>query len=244
MELRDKVALVTGAARRVGRAIALELAARGAHVVVHYRTSAAAAAELAESILARGGRASSEQADLLDPLAIQRMVRNVEVDVGAIDLLVNNASLFFETPLFTASDDDWRRLLDANLTAPFRLARRVASTMLSRDGGKIVNIADVHAERPLARHLAYCVSKAGLVMLTLGLARELAPRIQVNAVAPGAVLFPEGAAERDKEALRRIIPLRREGTPEDVARAVRFLAEEGDYITGEVLHVDGGRSSL
>lgn len=243
MKLDDKIILVTGAARRVGSSIATLLAGRGAHVVVHYRSSREEAEQLVKRIEADGGRASVQQADLMRALDIQRMIRNIEVDVGYIDVLVNNASEYYETPLLTTSDEDWERLLRTNLTAPFQLSRRVASTMLNRGGGQIVNIGDLYAERFLARHLAYCVSKAGLLMLTRGLARELAPSIRVNAVSPGAVLFPEDLSEERREQLRRLVPLQREGTPEDVARAVRYLVEDGDYLTGEVIHVDGGRSS-
>ncbi len=240
MDLTDKVILVTGAARRVGGSIARDLAAAGAHVVVHYRESETEARALVAEIRAAGGAASAQQADLLDLVETQRMVRNVEVDVGYVDALVNNASEFFETPLFTASDEHWDRLLDVNLKAPFRLARRIASTMLNRGHGKIVNIADIHGERPLKDHLVYSVSKAGLLMLTRSLALELAPTVQVNAVSPGAVLWPSETTETEKDEIRGAIPLGREGSPDDVARAVRFLLES-DYVTGDVLNVDGGR---
>lgn len=241
MELKGKVALVTGGARRVGRAISWELASHGALVVVHYRTSRAEAEELVAEIRARGGFARAEQADLTRLDDVQRLVRTVEVEVGYVDVLVNNASIFHETPLATLSDDDWDGMIAANLTAPFRLARRVAPTMRNRGAGKIVNLLDVHAERFLPGHLAYCVSKAGLAMLTRGLAVELAPTVQVCGVAPGAVLWPEDQPEEERAAIRRAIPLGREGAPEDVAAAVRFLIEQ-DYLTGEVVRVDGGRS--
>jgi len=241
MDLSGKVCLVTGAARRVGRAIARELASRGAHVVVHYRSSEEEARALSAEIVAAGGRASCAHADLTDLGELQLLVRNIEVDVGYVDVLVNNASDFFETPLLTTSDDDWDQLLDINLKAPFRLCRRVASTMLNRGDGVIVNLTDVWGERPLARHLAYSVSKAGLLMLTKALARELAPTVRVNAVSPGSVLWPESYDEETKARLARRIPLGREGSPEDVARAVRYLAEE-EYLTGVVLPVDGGKS--
>lgn len=241
MELRDKVALVTGSGKRVGRAIALELAARGARIAVHYRASRDAAEEVAATIRACGGTAITTAADLTQVLDIQRMVRDVEVRLGYVDVLVNSASEFFETPLATLSDADWDRMLAANLKGPFQLIRRVAPTMQNRGGGRIVNLTDVYGERFLKNHLAYCVSKAGLAMLTKGLARELAPTVLVNAVAPGSVLWPDDYPEESRARLRQRIPLGREGTPEDVARAVRFLVEDGDYITGETLHVDGGK---
>ncbi len=241
MNLKNKVALVTGGARRVGRAIGVELAAAGAHVVVHYRSSEAEARALVDEIEGAGGAASTARADLRSLNEIQLLVRKGEVEVGYVDVLVNNASEFFETPLVTASDDDWDRLLDVNLKAPFRLSRRVAAPMLQRGGGVIVNLADVWGERALRRHVVYSVSKAGLLMLTKGLARELAPKVRVNAVSPGTVAWPESYDEEERARLRRRIPLGREGAPEDVARAVRFLCEE-EYVTGAVLPVDGGKS--
>ena len=242
MELSDKVVLVTGGARRVGRSIARELAARGARVIIHYRSSHDDAHALAKEIVDGGGFAEARPADLTDLVTLQQLVRSIEVDVGYVDVLVNNAAEFFETPIATTSDEDWKRMMDVNLAAPFRLARRVSPMMLQRGGGKIINLLDVHAERYLPDHLAYCVSKAGLTMLTKGLAVELAPTIQVNGVAPGAVLWPVESSEDEREAVRQAIPMQREGTPEDVARAVRFLIEDGDYITGQILSVDGGRS--
>ena len=241
MELSDKVCLVTGAARRVGRAIARELASAGAHVVVHHRSSEDDARSLVAEIEAAGGAATAARADLTDLGELQLLVRNVEVDVGYVDVLVNNASDFFETPLLTTSDADWDRLLDVNLKAPFRLCRRVASTMLNRGGGVIVNLTDVWGERPLDRHVAYSVSKAGLIMLTKALARELAPTVRVNAISPGSVLWPESYDEETRARSLARIPLGRAGSAEDVARAVRFLAEE-EYLTGAVLPVDGGKS--
>lgn len=241
MELKGKVILVTGGARRVGRSISLELASRGAMVIVHYRTSETEAEALVAEINGQGGFARAIQADLTLLDDVQRLIRTVEIEVGYIDVLVNNASVYFGTPLSTLSDADWDQVIGTNLTAPFRLARRVAGPMQNRGVGKIINLTDIHATRFHPGHLAYCVSKAGLDMLTRGLAIELAPTIQVNSVAPGAVLWPEDRSEAERDEIRSEIPLGREGTPEDVARAVRFLIEE-DYITGETLTVDGGRT--
>ncbi len=242
MDLRNRVCLVTGAARRVGRAIALEMASRGALVIVHFRESEAEANAVVAEIARAGGSARAMRADLSSRIEVQSLIRGIEVDVGYVDILVNNASEFFETPLLTASDEEWDRLLTSNLTAPFWLARRVAAPMLNRGGGKIINIIDIAAERYLDHHLAYCVSKAGLAMLTKGLARELAPSIQVNGVAPGAVLWPENYDEAQRAAILAQTPLARPGSGEDIARTVRFLCEEGDYITGQVIAVDGGKS--
>lgn len=242
MEPKDRVVLVTGAARRVGRAIALEFASRGARVVAHYRNSAAEAEELVATIVRGGGRAVAKRADLSSRDEVQSLVRAVEVEIGYVDVLVNNASEFFETPLLTTSDDDWERMLTANLTAPFWLARRCAAPMLNRGGGKIVNLLDVHAERYRDGYLAYCVSKAGLAMLTKGLAKELAPTVQVNGVAPGVVAWPADFDDERRRAELRRVPAGRSGTPEDVARVVRFLCEEADYVTGQIVAVDGGKS--
>jgi NAD(P)-dependent dehydrogenase (short-subunit alcohol dehydrogenase family) len=242
-DLAGKVVLVTGAARRIGRAIALEMAGRGAKVAVHFRSSAREADEVVGRIRDAGGTAQAFRADLTEVLEIQQMARAIEVDLGYVDVLVNNASEFFETPLSTASDADWERMLAVNLRAPFQLARRIAPTMENRGGGVIVNVVDLYGEKYLRRHLAYCVSKAGLVMLTRGLARELAPTVRVNAVSPGTVLFPEDYTEERRDALRRTIPLGREGTPDDVVRAVLYLVTDAPYVTGEVLRVDGGKGA-
>lgn len=240
MDLEGKVCLVTGAARRVGRAIARELAHAGGRVVVHHHASGEEAQALVEEIRSEGGFARAERADLRDRVQLHRLVRNVEVEVGYVDVLVNSAADFFETPLETLSDEDWERMLSLNLTAPMRLARRIAPTMLHRKSGVIVNVTDVWGERPLPRYAAYVVSKAGLLALTETLALELAPHVRVNAVAPGTVLPPDGFAPEVVERIERGVPLQRLGSPEDVARAVRFLVEE-DYVTGETLHVDGGK---
>jgi pteridine reductase len=241
MNLVGKVALVTGAGRRVGRAIALELAARGAKVAVHYRTSEAEAAEVVATIQAGGGVAAAYRADLAHVLEIQWLARWIEEELGYVDVLVNSASEFVETPLATSADADWDRLMTANLKAPFQTIRRFAPPMIQRGGGHIVNVTDVYAERPLSGYSIYCASKAGLWMLTKSLALELAPHVQVNAVAPGTVAFPEDFDDAARAKVLAGVPLRREGTPEDVARAVRFLVEDGDYVTGTVLTVDGGK---
>lgn len=242
MELNDRVVLVTGAARRVGRAIAAEFAGRGAVVVAHYRNSETEAEALVAQIAASGGRAYAKRADLSSRDEVQSLVRAIEVEIGYVDVLVNNASEFFETPLLTTSDDDWNRMLVANLTAPFWLARRCAAPMLNRGFGKIVNLLDVHAERYRDGYLAYCVSKAGLAMLTKGLAKELAPVVQVNGVSPGVVAWPEDFDEERRRRELARVPAGKAGTPEDVARMVRFLCEESDYVTGQIVAVDGGKS--
>jgi pteridine reductase len=241
MDLHGKVALVTGAGRRVGRAIALELAARGAKIAVHYRNSKDAADDVVSIIRASGGVASAYRSDLTNVLEIQWLARWIEEELGYVDVLVNSASEFFETALATSSDADWDRLMGANVKAPFQTIRRFAPMMVQRGAGHIVNVTDVYARKPLAGHSIYCASKAALWMLTQTLALELAPHVQVNAVAPGTVMFPEDYTQDARESVLRRIPLGREGAPEDIARAVRFLVEEGGYVTGSVITVDGGK---
>ncbi len=238
-----RVALVTGAAHRVGAVIAQELHAQGLNVVVHYRRSRAAAQALCARLNAiRPASAAALGADLLDGAARRRLVTEAVALWGRLDGLVNNASTFYPTPLETADEGQWEDLLGSNLKAPFFLVQ-AAAPALRAHGGAVVNIVDIHAERPLKGHPIYSIAKAGLVMLTKSLARELAPAVRVNAVAPGAILWPErplGEAER-AQILDRIA-LKRQGRPEDVARAVRYLLLEADYTTGQVLAVDGGRS--
>ncbi|MFQ6131286.1 MAG: SDR family oxidoreductase [Armatimonadota bacterium] len=242
MELGGKVALVTGGARRIGREIARHLGARGCHVAVNYHTSRAEAEELAAEIAGLGLRAVAVEADVSVAAEVAAMVQTVGQALGPVEVLVNNAALFYETPFPDVSEDQWDELLDTNLKGAFLCSREVSRGMLERQSGKIVNLADVSAFRPWPKYIPYCVSKAGLVALTKGLAGALAPHVQVNAVAPGAILWPEGWGEQAKQRAIAATPLRRTGEPEDVARTVMFLLEGSDYITGQVIAVDGGRS--
>jgi NAD(P)-dependent dehydrogenase (short-subunit alcohol dehydrogenase family) len=242
MELQGRVALVTGAGVRLGRAIALELAAGGASIAVHHHSSAEAAAEVVAAIRERGGEAEPFRLDLAQTATLPELVESVLARFGRLDVLVNNAAIFPHTPFLEATEADWDRVMGLNLKAPFFLAQAAARPMLAQGAGKIVNLADISAERPWAGYLPYCISKAGIVALTRGLAKALAPSIQVTAVAPGAILFPEGTPPEEKEKLLRQVPLGREGDPTDIARTVRFLIEGSDYITGVVVPVDGGRS--
>ena len=237
------VVLITGAAHRVGAAIARELHHHGMRVVVHYRRSREAAEGLcAELEAVRPDSACALGADLLSAEARQALVTAAVERWGRLDALVNNASSFYPTPLAEADEAQWEDLLGSNLKAPFFLVQAAASELARREGA-VVNIVDVHAERPLKDHPIYSIAKAGLVMLTKSLARELAPRVRVNAVAPGAILWPERPlAEAARLQILDRIALKRQGRPEDVARAVRYLIEEADYTTGHVLTVDGGRS--
>jgi pteridine reductase len=241
MELRGRWALVTGAAKRVGRSIALALAARGANVVVHYHTSTAAAEATVGELTALGVRALALRADLGQTAEVEALAREAEARSGGLAILVNSASNYLRVPFERLTEAVWDASLDTNLKAPFLLGWHLGRAMRARGEGRIVNIVDWAAERPYRDYLAYCVSKAGLVCLTKALAKELAPEVTVNAVAPGPVLPPEGMSEGEKQAIVRATPLRRLGSPEDVARCVRFLVEEADFATGAIYHVDGGR---
>jgi pteridine reductase len=240
--LADKVVLVTGAARRIGAILAAAFHAQGAKLAVHYRRSAGEAEALVARLNgARGGSARAYRADLADMAALEALPAAVARDFGRIDVLVNNASTFYPTPLGSITPDQFDDLLGSNLRAPLFLAQ-AAAPELRKQSGLILNIADIHGMRPLSRHAVYSAAKAGLVMLTRSLARELAPEIRVNAIAPGAVLWPEAGV--DEELKRRIVartPLARPGSPEDIAKAALFFACDAPFVTGEVLAVDGGR---
>jgi pteridine reductase len=223
--LTGKAALITGAARRVGAAIVRKLHAAGANVVLHYRSSA----EPSEA--------------LLDIKQLQSLPAIATSNFGSLDILVNNASTFYPTPVSDITEIDWDDLMGTNLKAPLFLSQ-AASSALRISNGLIVNIADIHGMQPLSRHTVYSLAKAGVVMLTKSLARELGPQIRVNAIAPGPVMWPEDGM--DKELQAKIVErtaLKRPGSADDVARAVLFFATEAPYVTGQILAVDGGRSS-
>lgn len=241
--LAGKAALVTGGARRLGAVIARALHARGASIVLHYRTSAEAASALAEELnRRRAGSAALMPADLIAPGAPAQLATAAVAAFGRLDILVNNASTFYPTPIGQIEDGVWGDLIGTNLKAPLFLAQ-AASAALRDSGGLILNLVDIHGLRPLRHHTVYSVAKAGLIMLTKSLARELAPQVRVNAIAPGPVLWPESGAD---EALRRRIidrtALKRGGSPEDIARAALFFACEAPFVTGQILAIDGGRS--
>ena len=240
-----KTVLVTGAAKRVGRSIARELHAAGANIMVHYRTAAAAAAAItAELNAVRPGSALCRQADLLDIEALSALVAATVAHFGRLDALVNNASSFFATPLGKITLADWDDLLGSNLKAPLFLTQ-AAAPYLKAAHGAVVNITDIHAERPLAGYPLYCAAKAGLLGLTRALAIELAPEVRVNAVAPGPILWPDDSAF-DGEARERIVAhtlLKHSGSPQDIALAVRFMLNDAPYVTGQVINVDGGRTA-
>jgi len=243
--MQGKVVLVTGGAKRVGAAICRRLHAAGASIAIHYRSSAGEAIALRDELNGlRPGSAAVFQADLLDLDALPVLVREVICEFTRLDALVNNASSFYATPLADIDNLQWDDLLGTNLKAPLFLAQAAAAE-LRRRHGCIVNIVDIHAERPMHGHLLYSVAKAGLVALTKGLAQELAPQVRVNAIAPGVIVWPEGEAWQDPEQRRRIVAhtlLKREGDPDDIAQAAVFLTRNAPYITGQIITVDGGRS--
>lgn len=241
--LEGKVALVTGAARRIGAAIARRLHAAGANVVIHYRGAEAEAAKLeAELNAARAGSALKLKAELLAPIAPRALVGGAVDRFGQLDLLVNNASTFYPTALGEIEPTHWDDLVGSNLKAPLFLAQE-AAPQLAKTQGSIVNVVDIHAERPLPGYAVYSIAKAGLAALTRSLALELAPAVRVNGVAPGAIAWPEDGQFDPAERSRIVAttPLARIGMPEDVAQAVQFLAC-APFVTGQILAVDGGRS--
>lgn len=242
MPLKGKTALVTGAAVRVGREIALALAQAGAEVAVHCNASREPAERTAADCRALGVRAQMLSADLSDPAAARALPARVFEKFGRLDIVVNNAAVFSKTPLETLADADWDGHIAVNLRAPYEIALAAAPLMRKSGGGRIVNIADRVAFGAYKDYLPYIVAKAGVVGLTRALALELAPHICVNAVAPGAVLLPEDFAAAERAAIAAEIPAGRTGKPQDVAATVRFLCEGPDFITGQVIVVDGGRS--
>lgn len=242
MDLNGRTALVTGGALRVGRAIALALAERGAHVAITYRSSEDAARATADELRTRGVGALAVRCDQRDPAQIRAAVQQIETQLGPVDVLVNSASLFERTPFAEATLEHWDSHLEVNLRGPWLFAQAVGPGMQARGAGAIINMVDIAAERPFAGYLPYSVSKAGLVALTKGLARTLAPQVRVNGIAPGAVLWPDDYSDNQKAAYLEKTPLHRVGTPEDAAAAVIFLIEGSDFVTGIILPLDGGRS--
>jgi pteridine reductase len=241
--LAGKVALVTGGGRRVGAAIARRLHAAGANVLLHYRDSEADATRLAGELNAtRPKSAAKVKAELLAPIAPRALVSAALESFGRLDLLVNNASTFFPVAVGAMEASHWEELIGSNLRAPLFISQQAADE-LAKNEGSIVNIVDIHAERPLKGYALYSIAKAGLAAMTRSLARELAPRVRVNGVAPGAIAWPEDGQFADDERARILAttPLARVGSPQDVARAVHFLACAA-YVTGEIIAVDGGRS--
>jgi pteridine reductase len=239
MNMRDKVALVTGGARRLGRAIALALAGAGANVVIHYHTSAAEAEAVLAELRGLGVEADSVPGDLADPAACERVVDAAAARWGRLDVLVNNSGIWGATPIGSVTPERWDELHHTNLRAAFFTAQRAAPALRATHGA-IVNIADVGALRPWRNYTPYLVSKGGVVTLTEALAKDLAPEVRVNAVAPGPVLVPEDWSAKQAEQGARATLLGRWGTAEDIGAATLFLAT-APYVTGVILPVDGGQ---
>lgn len=237
--LTGRVALVTGAGRRVGRALALALGAQGMRVIVHYNGSADGAEETVRLIAAAGGKAVSIGADLSDVGEAERLVDRVVADHGELAVLVNSAAIMRRTPVGETSTNDWDEMFALNVRAPYFVSQRAAPA-LGAAHGCIVNIADLAAFETWPAYVPHTITKAAIVQMTRGLAHALAPAVRVNAIAPGVVMLPEGWQEKDAEHLRASTPLARLGSPEDVAEAMLYLIG-AEFVTGEVLVVDGGR---
>jgi pteridine reductase len=244
--MQGKVVLITGGAKRVGAAIGRLLHASGASLMIHYRSSAGEARALQDELNAiRPDSVALIQADLLDVNGLSGLVNQTVATFGGLDVLVNNASSFYPTPVGTITMKDWDNLMGSNLIAPLFLSQAAAPELKKRRGC-IVNIADIHAERPMKSYVVYSVAKAGVVGLTKSLARELGPLVRVNAVAPGPIMWPEDDPNFDEVSRQRIVShtiLKTAGGPDDIARAVRFFAIDAPYVTGQVLAVDGGRNA-
>ena len=241
MQIKGSVAIVTGAAKRIGKSIALSLARKGANIILHYHHSEEEAHETARLIEKEGVRVFCIQANLSDVQQLERFVAESNAKAGAIDILVNSASQFKETAFETISEADWNAHLDVNLKAVFFLSLAVAKSMLAQKRGKIVNIIDAHICRPYLHYLPYLVSKSGLLGLTYCLARELAPHIQVNAISPGPVLMQPSWGPDTVQEIIDSVPLHRIGSPEDIASGVIFCVEGSDFMTGAVIPIDGGQ---
>jgi pteridine reductase len=244
--MQGKVVLITGGAKRVGAAIGRLLHASGANLMIHYRSSADEARALQDELNdLRPDSVALIQADLLDVGGLPSLVNQTVATFGGLDVLVNNASSFYPTPVGSITMKDWDNLMGSNLIAPLFLSQAAAPELRKRRGC-IVNIADIHAERPMKSYVVYSVAKAGVVGLTKSLARELGPLVRVNAVAPGPIMWPEDDPNFDEVSRQRIVShtiLKTAGGPDDIARAVRFFAIDAPYVTGQVLAVDGGRNA-
>ena len=243
--LDGRWALVTGAAKRIGAVIASTLHDAGANVAIHYHRSAADAEQLAADLNRRRPKSAfTVAADMLDIADVERMAAEVQKRIGSnrLDVLVNNASSFYPTPLGTVTPEQWHDLMGSNLKAPLFLSQALLPALRAARG-VIINIVDVHAQRPLRDHPVYGAAKAGLAMLTRSLAKDLGPDVRVNGVSPGAILWPdEGMTEPLRAAIVKQTALKRTGEPQDIARTVLFLVRDAPYITGQIIAVDGGRS--
>ena len=241
MDLNGKVALVTGGAKRLGKAIVHALAQRGCQLVVHYHTSQTEAQATVQELRTAGHEAIALQADITQESEVESMVEQAVERFGRIDVLVNNAAIFYRTPIDTVTFDDWEQIINVNLTGTFLCAHKIGLRMRAWGWGHIINMADVAGQRPWADYIPYSVSKACVLTFSQGLAMELAPEVMVNAVVPGPVLFQDDTPEEVQQREIEKTLLKRAGTPEEVAKLIVFIAES-DFSTGSVFSVDGGRS--
>lgn len=239
MTLNGRIVLVTGGAKRLGRALALALARRRARVVISYRSSSSDALATIRELERCGAQALAVRADLSKPAEVKRLMTRVRQRFGRLDVLINSAANFERTPFVTLTERDWDLALDTNLKGPFLCA--LYGSRLMRQGGKIINLADWSGVRPYRDYLPYCVSKAGVIGLTKALAKELAPTIQVNAIAPGPILPPPDMTAAERARVIRRVPLKRWGSPQDIVNTVLFLIEGTDFMTGSTIFVDGGQ---
>ena len=243
-QLSGKVALVTGSGKRIGATIVRRLHANGAKVAIHYRSSAADADALAADLNAeREDSAATFKADLLDTPSLPALANAVTGWGGRLDILVNNASSFYPTPLGTITEDQWDDLVGSNFKGPLFMAQACLAA-LRKSRGVIINMVDIHGQRPLKDHHVYSPAKAALAMLTRALAKDLGPEIRVNGVSPGAILWPtDGMTDDKKQAILDQVPLARPGSPEDIAGCVLYLVRDATYVSGQIIAVDGGRSA-
>ncbi|HHH89277.1 MAG TPA: pteridine reductase [Aliiroseovarius sp.] len=238
----NKVVLITGAAHRIGATTARLLHAQGFNLVLHYRSSREAAQKLQEEMLAeRPGSVMLVQTDLHKIDNLPALVKEAVESWGRLDVLINNASTFYKTPIGSVTEEHWNDLMGTNLKAPFFLSQ-AAAPHLKKQHGCIVNMVDIHADRPLKAYPVYSMAKAGLVMMTRSLAAELGPEVRVNGVAPGAILWPENIDDLTKQRIVSRTFLKRKGDPSDIARAILYLIRDAGYMSGQVLTIDGGRS--
>jgi pteridine reductase len=240
MDILGKVALITGSAKRIGRETAIELARRGARIAIHHRSDREAASETLALVEAAGGAGYIFGAELTDSADVRRLFQGVEERFGGLDILVNNASIFDPSAIEDMTPAQWDEQMESNAKAPLFVAQAAARLMQPRGHGKIINLVDVAGEMIWENYFAYSISKAALIAVNRGLAKAYAPSIQVNAIAPGPILFPEYYSEEQKQSAIGKTLLQRAGSPRDIVNAIVFFIEN-DYITGDVLHVDGGR---
>jgi len=243
--MKAKVALITGAAHRVGKATAIKLHQQNYRIVIHYRHSQTEAQQLAAELNAqRPHSAKCVQFDLNDVAHIQTLADQAVNCFGQVDALINNASSFYPTPIGSAELAQWDDLIASNMKTPFFLSQALTPE-LKKNRGCIINMLDIHADKPLKHHTIYCMAKAGLAMMTKSLAKELAPEVRVNGISPGVILWPPGEDELNQKTKTEIlsrVALKKMGSPEDIAETIYFLLEQAPYITGQIINVDGGRT--